>query len=92
MVVSMVASPAIPRVQLPLENCVYCWYAANDAPFPALWSSTICDEHVHQYFPQSHVENVSQSVDARLPIDHAMTIDELVSSLSAFETVYEVWS
>lgn len=81
---------AIPRVRLPQANCVYCWYAANTAPFPALWSSTICDEHLHLFFPQSHVENVSTGVDARLPIDHAMTVSELLASLTSLPTLCEV--
>lgn len=92
MVVNMIARRVIPRVALPLQGCVYCWYAATDAPFPAAWSSTICDDHLSLFFPLCHVENISTGIDARLPIGRAMTVSELLASLSSLPTLCEVYS
>lgn len=40
------APERIPPVLLPVERCCYCWYVLHPTiPYPAAWSSTICDAH-----------------------------------------------
>lgn len=82
----------IPRVAWPLQTCCYCWYASNPGQsFPAAWSSTICDEHLQMFYPDSRVVNCSEpGLEARLPIAIAMSISELLASLAALPTLCEV--
>ncbi len=48
MMYTMPMKPAdIPAATLPLEHCMYCWYALHPTlTFPGTWSSTCCHEHL----------------------------------------------
>jgi hypothetical protein len=88
----MKLNPAqIPAASYPLEDCCYCWYAANPAvPFPArLWTATICDDHLALYFPRSRVMQHSGS-DRRLPLAQPLRYRDLLASLAEQETLMEV--
>src|SRR6266568_6039726 len=45
-VLARMATPSIPLVAHPIEQCCYCWPTVHQSqPYPENWSSTCCTEH-----------------------------------------------
>jgi hypothetical protein len=56
----------IPAAAVPLERCVYCWYAVYPTlPFPSSWSSTCCSGHRAWILAQS-ARNRARRVSRRV--------------------------
>lgn len=51
-----------PSVVLPIEQCAWCWpHLHPTQPYPAAWSSTICQEHSAWVLAQSAARRAART-------------------------------